>query len=113
MAKTQRHYDTEFKIQAVALAKDKGLSQAARELGISPSTLNGWIKASKEARLISSASSKKPGETLSVEEELALLRKQVKEQEKEIKRLKKENDFLEEASAFFAASRLKSKKTPD
>ena len=30
-------------------------------------------------------------------------------QDKEIRRLKKENDFLEEASAFFAASRLKSK----
>ena len=32
-------------------------------------------------------------------------------QDKEIRRLKKENDFLEEASAFFAASRLKSTKT--
>ena len=30
-------------------------------------------------------------------------------QDKEIRRLKKENDFLEEASALFAASRLKSK----
>nr|DAX54965.1 MAG TPA: hypothetical protein [Bacteriophage sp.] len=34
-----------------------------------------------------------------------------KAQDKEIRRLKKENDFLEEASAFFAASRLKSTKT--
>ena len=32
-------------------------------------------------------------------------------QDKKIRRLKKENDFLEEASAFFAASRLKSTKT--
>ena len=45
--------------------------------------------------------------------DLALLRQQVKEQEKEIRRLKKENDFLEEASAFFAASRLKSAKTKE
>ena len=36
-----------------------------------------------------------------------------REQEKEIRRLKKENDFLEEASAFFAASRLKSAKTKE
>ena len=42
--------------------------------------------------------------------ELALLRKQVKAQEKEIRRLKEENEFLEEASAFFAASRRKSAK---
>ncbi|MFR8348236.1 MAG: hypothetical protein ACLVAV_02560 [Clostridium sp.] len=33
--------------------------------------------------------------------------------EKEIRLLKKENDFLEEASAFFAASRLKSAKTKE
>ena len=35
------------------------------------------------------------------------------ELEKEIRLLKKENDFLEEASAFFAASRLKSAKTKE
>ena len=34
-----------------------------------------------------------------------------KEQDKEIRRLKEENEFLEEASAFFAASRRKSAKT--
>ena len=34
-------------------------------------------------------------------------------QNKEIKRLKEENEFLEEASAFFAASRLKSAKKKD
>ena len=44
-------------------------------------------------------------------EELVQLRAQLKAQDKAIRRLKKENDFLEEASAFFAASRLKSTKT--
>lgn len=47
---------------------------------------------------------------MSLTEELNMLRKQVKEQSKEIRRLKEENEFLEEASAFFAASRLKSVK---
>ena len=37
----------------------------------------------------------------------------LKELEKKNRRLKKENDFLEEASAFFAASRLKSAKTKE
>ena len=40
-------------------------------------------------------------------------RKRVKEQDKEIRRLKEENEFLEEASAFFAASRRKSAKNRD
>ena len=43
----------------------------------------------------------------------AELRKRVKEQDKEIRRLKEENEFLEEASAFFAASRRKSVKNRD
>ena len=48
---------------------------------------------------------------LNLHEELVQLRARLKAQDKEIRRLKKENDFLEEASAFFAASRLKSTKT--
>ena len=46
-------------------------------------------------------------------DELIELRKRVKEQDKEIRRLKEENEFLEEASAFFAASRRKSAKNRD
>ena len=48
---------------------------------------------------------------MTLNEELITLRKQVKDQDKEIRRLKEENEFLKEASAFFAASRLKSTKT--
>ena len=44
MARNQKHYDTDYKVQAVTLAKEIGLSKAARELGLAPSTLNGWIK---------------------------------------------------------------------
>ena len=42
--------------------------------------------------------------SLSLNDELIELRQRVKEQDKEIRRLKEENEFLEEASAFFAAS---------
>ena len=45
---------------------------------------------------------------MSLAEELTMLRKRVKDQDKEICRLKEENEFLEEASVFFAASRRKS-----
>ena len=48
---------------------------------------------------------------MSLAEKIAMLRKRVKEQDKEIRRLKEENEFQEEVSAFFAASRRKSIKT--
>ncbi|WP_368408212.1 integrase core domain-containing protein [uncultured Eubacterium sp.] len=34
MARNQKHYDTDYKVQSVNLAKEIGLSKAARELGI-------------------------------------------------------------------------------
>ena len=56
---------------------------------------------------------------LSISDSLKTVRKSVLiyetiiEQDKEIRRLKEENEFLEEASAFFAASRRKSAKNRD
>ena len=50
---------------------------------------------------------------MSLAEELAVLRKQNKALEREIRRLKEENEFLAEASAFFAASRRKSAKNSE
>ncbi len=91
MAKKQRKYDMEYKIQAVKLAKELGGAKAARE-----------------GRLNVGSGSHTPETAMNLAEELALLRRQAKEQEKEIRRLKEENEFLEEASAFFAASRRKS-----
>lgn len=113
MARNQHHYDTDYKVQSVNLAKEIGLSKASRELGISPSTLNGWIKAVLEGRLITEPSSQTPNGAMTLAEEVAMLRKQVKDLNKENKRLREENEFLEEASAFFAASRRKSARTQD
>ena len=47
---------------------------------------------------------------MSLAQELAILRKHVKVQKKEIRRLKEENEFPEEADTFFAASHRKSAK---
>ena len=47
------------------------------------------------------AGSQTPQSAMTLNEELLRLRQQVKELEKEIRLLKKGNDFLEEASAFF------------
>lgn len=54
-----------------------------------------------------------PESALSLTEEVQKLRQQTRAQAKEIARLKEENEFLAEASAFFAASRLKSAKTSE
>ena len=104
-----RQYDHEYKVQAVKLAKEIGQAKAAKELGVPRNTLYGWIHANRLGNLDLGAGSQTPQSAMTLNEELLRLRQQVKE----IRLLKKENDFLEEASAFFAASRLKSAKTKE
>ena len=108
-----RQYDNEFKVQAVKLAKEIGQAKAARELGIPKNTLYTWMRANRLGNLDLGAGTQTPQGAMTLNEELIKLRAQLKEQDKEIRRLKKENEFLEEASAFFAASRLKSAKTKE
>lgn len=108
MGKTQRSYEKEYKEQAVKLAKEIGTDKAAKELGVPKGTLSGWLKAVREGRLDAGFGLHTPGSAMSLAEEMAVLRKQVKELEKANRRLKEENEFLAEASAFFAASRRKS-----
>ena len=102
-----RQYDHEYKVQAVKLAKEIGQAKAAKELGVPKNTMYGWVRASRPGSLDPGAGSQTPQSAMTLNGELFQLRQQIKEQEKEIRRLKKENDFLEEASAFFAASRRK------
>ena len=107
----RKHYDNEFKVQAVKLALEVGQSKACRELNLPENTIYGWMHAYRHGKLDLGPENQTPGRALTMNEELIELRKQVKEQAKEIRRLKEENEFLEEASAFFAASRRKSTKT--
>ena len=96
-----RQYDHEYKVQAVKLAKEIGQAKAAKELGVPKNTMYGWVRANRLGSLDLGAGSQTPQSAMTLNEELLKLRQQVKEQEKEIRRLKKENDFLGEASAFF------------
>ena len=110
MAKQQRKYDIEYRIQAVKLAKEPGGAKAASEPGIPENTMYAWTKAAREGRPDAGPGSHTPQTAVSPAEELSVLRRQVKEQEKEIRRLKEENEFPGEAGAFFAAGRRKSAK---
>lgn len=104
-------YDKEFKVQTVKLGREIGFSKAAKELGINTDTLYSWNKRAKEARLDLGSGNQTPDTATSLTEEVQKLRQQNREQAKEIARLRQENEFLAEASAFFVASRRKSTKT--
>ena len=88
MAQNQKSYDNEFKAQAVKLAQEIGGHKAANELGIPKGTMYTWIKAFKEGRLSANEAVHTPKNALSLNDELIELRKRVKEQDKEIRRLK-------------------------
>lgn len=105
---TGKKYDHEYKVHAVKLAKEIGSAKAAKELDIPPNTIYGWMSDYRKGRLDIGA--RAPENAMTLAEEVTALRKEVKEQAKKIRRLQEENEFLEEASAFFAASRRKSAK---
>lgn len=112
MAKA-RTYTAEFKEQAIKLAKEVGNKCAADELGIPKNTLGTWVHKAKKGEIDPGAGNQTPETALTLAAEVQELRRQLKERDKEIKRLNELNEFLEEASAFFAASRRKSGKTND
>ncbi len=103
-----RSYDAEYKVQAVKLARTRGTKAAAAELGIPEGTLSGWVHKAKSGHMDLGHGEQKPETALTLAAENEELRRQLKERDKEIKRLNELNEFLEEASAFFAASRRKS-----
>ena len=81
-------YDYEYKVQAVKLAKEIGGAKAAKELGIPEGTIHTWMKAVRVGKLDIREGSHTPASAMSLSEEIAMLRKRVKEQDKEIRRLK-------------------------
>lgn len=89
---TRRKFSQEYKHEAVQLAcsSDEPVSQVARELGIRPNLLSRWCR-----EATAEGGQAFPGPGRPKDEELA----QVK---RELARVKKERDFLQEAAAIFA-----------
>ena len=107
----KREYDEEYKEQAVKLAKNLGSAKAAaEELQIPVNTLYGWIRKARIGSLDIGCGERSTEESLNIAEENQQLKKRIKALEKENKRLSEMNAFLEDAAAFFAASRQKSGK---
>ncbi len=95
-------YSSEFKAEAIKLANEKGLQQAADDLGVHHSTIRDWAK-----KLEKGSINTKEKSTSKTYEEL----------EKENRRLKKELQYMEEinkvlkkSTAIFSSDQLKNSK---
>lgn len=95
MERKRRTFTTEFKAQAVQLARElKSSTEAGKQLGVSESVIRVWMKKSDRVAAIQA---EEPG--FSIEE----FRRIQKENEK----LKKVNQILKSAAAFFSQDHLK------
>lgn len=93
-----KRYTPEFKRDAVALVRssNRTVTEVARELGVSPEGLRGWVKQAKTDH-----GEGAPGALTTAEkEELQRLRRENREQQQTIEILKK-------AAAFFARETMK------
>ena len=88
-----RKYSLELRERAVMLAREseRGISPVARDLGLNPETLRVWVPQAE-----ADGGSRREGLTSVEREELAALRREVKD-------LRRSNEILKAASVFFAS----------
>src|SRR5437660_5198152 len=94
--RTRRSFTEDYKTAAVRLVLDEGktVAAAARDLGLTESSLRNWVDHARADR-----TQGKTGLTAAEREELTRLRKDVRE-------LRMERDVLKKAAAFFAKDHL-------
>src|SRR4051794_17205946 len=90
--RARRQFTDEFRAGAVRLVLEEGktVSQVARDLDLTASALSGWVKHARADR-----TKGRTGLTTAEREQLAELKKEVRE-------LRMERDLLKKAAAFFA-----------
>ncbi|MDF2261636.1 transposase [Streptantibioticus ferralitis] len=93
-----KRYSAEFKRDAVelALSSDKTVTEVARDLGVSPESLRGWVKQAKIDR------GQGPAGALTSDE-----REELRRLRRELAEAKKANEILVKAAAFFAKEIVK------
>ena len=92
-------YDREFKEEAVKLAEETSVSNAAKNLGIPENTLRKWVKNTRERPDAPFVGSGRSYVSAQDAEKAALL--------KENRELRRANEILKEALGFFASSQKK------
>lgn len=92
MAQRRRKFSPEYKDEAVKMVIEtsRPIAEVARELGVLEQTLGNWVNAYRRAH----AGEDPP---LAMSE-----RARLREQEREIRELRMENEFLKKAAAYFA-----------
>jgi transposase len=94
MSEKRRSYDKEFKLSAVKMITEGGMSlmQVSRDLGVNENSLHKWKK-----DYLSDQQNAFPGKgNLKPEQE------ELRKKDKEIARLKMERDILKKAISYFA-----------
>lgn len=89
-----RHYDQQFKIDAVRLVVDGGqsVSQVSRDLGIARSMLQRWVKEFQET----------PGGALPGKDQFGKEQQQIEELRRKLALAEEEREILKKALAVFS-----------
>ena len=98
MGKKRRTFSREFKLEAVRLVRDRGVSvaQAARDLDVHENVLRNWVK---DLEADAQVAFPGRGKLKPEQEEIDRLRR-------EVVKLKAERDILKKAAAYFAKDQL-------
>jgi len=90
----RRSFSREFKLEAVRLVRDRGVSvaQAAHDLNLHPNMLHKWVK-----ELVADPAHAFPGQGQMKPEQAEIERLR-----REVQKLKAERDILKKAAAYFA-----------
>lgn len=91
---TRRQFSREFKVEAVRLVKERGVSvaQAARDLDVHENVLRKWLR-----ELVADPQQAFPGKGV-MKPEAA----EIERLKKEVAKLRMERDILKKAAAYFA-----------
>ena len=94
----RRQFSREFKLEAVRLVKERGVSvvQASRDLDVSENVLRRWIK-----ELTSD-----PGQAFPGQGQVKPEQQEIDRLRREVAKLKAERDILKKAVAYFARESL-------
>jgi len=88
-----RVYTAEFKTEALKLAEEVGIAEAARRLDMPTSSIRNWMKPEARSRLGADAGKRHP--VSEAQAEITRLRR-------EVASLKIDNEILRKAAAYFA-----------
>jgi len=90
----RRKFTREFKLEAVKLIKNRGVSvaQASRDLGVHGTVLRNWVKAFSED----------PEQAFPGHGQMKAEQAEIARLKREVTKLKAERDILKKAAAYFA-----------